>query len=71
MVKFLCVTCQSIKDDMYHKWTDAGVSTCTQCVTDKTSIGHITSNCIETVLEDMSKRPIITVYGRNNPAPNY
>ena len=57
MVKFLCVTCQSIKDDMHQKWTDAGVSTCTQCVTDKTSIGHITSNCIETVLEDMSKTP--------------
>jgi len=33
MTRFICVTCQSIKDDIHIRWTNAGVTTCDTCET--------------------------------------
>jgi hypothetical protein len=60
MTRFICVTCQSVKDDIHQKWTDSGVSTCDVCC-DKSSTGTIVNTAIDSVIEDMK----LTPYERN------
>ena len=52
MTRFICVTCQSVKDDIHQKWTDAGVSTCDVCC-DKSSTGTIVNTAIDSVIKDL------------------
>jgi len=54
MVRFICVTCQSIKDDIHQRWTKTGVSTCDACC-NKTSIGAMTGTAIDSVIVDCNK----------------
>ena len=64
MTRFICVTCQSVKDDIHQKWTDAGVSTCDVCC-DKSSVNSIVNTAIDAVIEDLSV-PKIHVLGKSN-----
>ena len=64
MTRFICVTCQSVKDDIHQKWTDAGVSTCDVCC-DKSSTSAIVNASIDAVIRDLSV-PKIHVLGKTN-----
>ena len=64
MTQFICVTCQSVKDDIHQKWTDAGVSSCDVCC-EMSSTSSIVNTAIDSVIRDLNV-PEIHVLGKSN-----